>query len=105
MIVMSVAIVVMIIAAAIIMSIVAMTITIVTTIAIPMVAVTLVVAFTNDLLIMATPVTYISCPYISMMFPWVALVNNHFVAMVQVVIMVSWRQRAGMYPYVVLIIN
>jgi hypothetical protein len=62
-------------------------------------------AFADYLLVMTPPVTHISCSERCMAFPWVTFVNHHFIAVVQVIITISWRQITCVYPYIVLIIN
>jgi hypothetical protein len=69
-----------------------------------MIAVFSIAAITDNLLVMAASIATIPCSHISMMFPWIALINHYFIAMVRV-IMVSWRQCACMYPYVIFVIN
>src|SRR5476649_631131 len=57
----------------------------------PMIAIPLITAVANNLLIAATPVTGIPCPYIGMMFPWVMFVNHYFVTVVGVKMIPGWQ--------------
>jgi len=56
----------------------------------PMVAVTVIMAVAYNLLVVTALVTCISGPYVAMVFPWVVLVNYHFITMVPVEVTETW---------------
>ena len=65
------------------------TLTIMIAIIMPVVAVTFIPAVADNYLVGTPPVICIPGSYIGLMFPWIALVYNNFIAMIPVEV-VSW---------------
>jgi hypothetical protein len=83
----------------------AVMIAIVMAFAFPMVVVFCFAAVADNYLVSAAAVIGIPCTVNIVTFPWVTLVNHHFVTVVQIVIAIPGRQVSAVYPHVVFIIN
>src|SRR5258708_13679553 len=66
----------------------------------PVVAMSFIGAVATDLLVPAAPVTGISYSVIIIITPWFRAIYNYFIAMIHVVIAVSYRQIRPANPYV-----
>ena len=81
--------------------VVAMALVMMVVITSPMVAVAHIMALTDNLLVVAATEAFIFFPPLFIVLPWIPFVNYGFVAMVLVIIAVSWGQITTMYPNII----
>jgi hypothetical protein len=74
-------------------------------ISVPVITVPPIATVTDNSLIPAAPVTGIPVAVFIMPFPWVVVVYYHFIAVIQVIITVSYRQIRTVHPNIILGIN